>query len=65
MSRKKLFPRYLLILPLIGLATLSCEFMVVNLPLGPSGTVVAPSPTTTPLCGGDVYRLLVGDRIPG
>ena len=54
MPRKKLFPRFLLILPLIGLATLSCEFMSVNLPLGPSGTVIPPSPTTTPLCGGDV-----------
>lgn len=54
MSRKNLFARYLIILPLIGFVTLACEWMGVNLPLGPSGTVLPPSPTQTPLCGGDV-----------
>jgi hypothetical protein len=54
MPRKTLFTRFLLILPLLGLLTLSCEFMGVSLPIGESDITHFPSPTTTPLCGGDV-----------
>jgi hypothetical protein len=65
MSRKNLFTRYLLILPLLGLMTLSCEFMGVNLPLGPSGTVLPPSPTATPPCGGNITGLWSGTAFLG
>jgi hypothetical protein len=65
MSHKKLLPRYLIILPLIGLLTLSCEFMGVNLPFGPSGTVLPPSPTVTPQCGGNVTGTWSGTAFLG